>query len=81
MPIQTNVPYAPRKCAGTSEHGCEAVLAGEHRLRVRCHRCAIEYGNERRRARRAGLPFGIPKEQLPLPDFTPGEQGEQARFS
>ena len=80
MPTKTNLPYTPRQCAGTSEHDCAVILAGEHRLRVRCHRCSAEYQNERRRARRAGLPFAIPKEQLPLPDFTPGEQGEQAHF-
>ena len=79
MPPQNSLPKTPRQCAGTSEHACDEVLAGEHRLRVRCHRCSTEYANERRRARRAGLPFGIPKEQLALP-IVIGEQGEQASF-
>ncbi len=72
--------YTPRQCPGTTEHPCEAVLAGEHRLRKRCHRCSVDYTNERRRAQRAGIPFGIPKEQLKLP-IVIGEQGEQATFS
>ena len=62
-----------------TDHTCTEILAGEHRLRIRCHRCSVDYNNERRRAHRAGVPFGIPKEQLKLP-ITIGEQAEQATF-
>ena len=69
-----------RRCAGTPELSCHEELAGEHRNRVRCHRCSVEYANARRRAQRAGVPFDIPKEQLELPIII-GEQAEQASFS
>ena len=37
-----------RRCAGTPELSCHEELAGEHRNRVRCHRCSVEYNNARR---------------------------------
>ena len=68
-----------RPCPGTHEHGCGAELAGTPKHRQRCLECSNEFANDRRRARRAGIPFDIPKEQLELP-IVIGEQAEQARF-
>ena len=68
-----------RRCAGTPELSCHEELAGEHRNRVRCHRCSVEYNNARRRAQRAGVPFGIPKEQLQLPIIL-AEPAQQRTF-
>lgn len=68
-----------RPCPGTHEHGCGAELAGTPKHRIRCLACSNEFANDRRRARRAGIPFDIPKEQMELP-ITIGEHAEQGRF-
>ena len=82
MPDQSTIPYEPRTCPGTTEHTCGEILAGENRRQIRCLQCSRDYNNERRRAKNAGVPFGIPKNQLELPipwrghviDTDPAEQ-------
>ena len=69
-----------RPCPGTHEHGCGAELAGTPKHRQRCLECSNEFANDRRRARRAGIPFDVPKNQLELP-IQFGEPAEQGRFA